>query len=240
MNMSFKGFRPIICVRAVRDRRRLRPDAGGEPGRGKEDWIVMFNGKDLTGWTPKSPSTTLATIFGTPSRRGRPAQGAFTTRQNFDGQFGHLFYKEPFSYYRWVVDTASIGSRRRESAWDLRTARHAAFARSAHHAARQTFPISIEGQLLGGNSDGKPRPPPTCCSPGTEIVYQHKLYKDMPEFELAHLRRRTMGARGIRGARSGTSPIRQRPAGARVRDAAVWRGVVDNFNTPPARRHAHR
>ena len=42
----------------------------------------------------------------------------------------------------------------------------------------QTFPISIEGQLLGGNSDGKPRPTANMCSPGTEIVYQGKLYKD--------------------------------------------------------------
>ncbi len=42
----------------------------------------------------------------------------------------------------------------------------------------QTFPISIEGQLLGGNSDGKPRPTANMCSPGTEIIYQGKLYKD--------------------------------------------------------------
>jgi enterochelin esterase family protein len=38
--------------------------------------------------------------------------------------------------------------------------------------------MSIEGQLLGGNSDGKPRPTANMCSPGTEIVYQGKLYKD--------------------------------------------------------------
>ena len=42
----------------------------------------------------------------------------------------------------------------------------------------QTFPISIEAQLLGGNSDGKPRPTANMCSPGTEIVYQGKLYPD--------------------------------------------------------------
>jgi enterochelin esterase family protein len=32
--------------------------------------------------------------------------------------------------------------------------------------------------LLGGNSDGKPRSTANMCSPGTEIVYQGKLYKD--------------------------------------------------------------
>ena len=36
----------------------------------------------------------------------------------------------------------------------------------------QTFPISIEAQFLGGNSDGKPRSTANMCSPGTEIVYQ--------------------------------------------------------------------
>ena len=40
----------------------------------------------------------------------------------------------------------------------------------------QNWPISIEFQLLAGLGDGKPRPTGNMCSPGTDIVYQGKVY----------------------------------------------------------------
>jgi hypothetical protein len=49
--------------------------------------------------------------------------------------------------------------------------------REAGHCAR-SFPISIEAQFLGGNSDGKPRSTVNMCSPGTDIVYQGTIYPD--------------------------------------------------------------
>ena len=39
----------------------------------------------------------------------------------------------------------------------------------------QSFPVSIEVQLLGGNGKDK-RPTCNMCSPGTNIVYKDKLY----------------------------------------------------------------
>ena len=40
----------------------------------------------------------------------------------------------------------------------------------------QDFPISIEVQLLGGLSDGKPRSTANLCTPGTNVVMNGKLH----------------------------------------------------------------
>jgi hypothetical protein len=40
----------------------------------------------------------------------------------------------------------------------------------------QDFPISIEVQLLGGLSDGKPRSTANLCTPGTNVVMDGKLH----------------------------------------------------------------
>jgi len=148
-----------------------------------EDWIVMFNGHDLTGWTPKITHHEVGDNYG---NTFRVEDGLLKVRydktkyRTFDGQFGHLFYKDPFSYYRLVVEYRFVGEQVPGGpAWALRNSGAMLHSPDPRTMPReQTFPISVEGQLLGGNSDGKPRPTANMCSPGTEIVYQGKLYKD--------------------------------------------------------------
>jgi hypothetical protein len=149
----------------------------------KEDWIVLFNGKDLTGWTPKITKHEYGDNY---ARTFRVENGLLEVRydkdkyKTFDGQFGHLFYKDPFSYYRLVVEYRFVGQQVPGGpAWALRNSGAMLHSPDPRTMPRdQTFPISIEGQLLGGNSDGKARPTANMCSPGTEIIYQGKLYKD--------------------------------------------------------------
>jgi hypothetical protein len=148
----------------------------------KEDWIVLFNGKDLKGWTPKISKHDLGENFG---NTFRVEDGLLKVRydkyRSFDAQFGHLFYKDPFSYYRLVVEYRFVGQQApgNPGAWALRNSGAMLHSPDPHTMPRdQDFPISIEGQLLGGNSDGKPRPTANMCSPGTEIIFQGKLYKD--------------------------------------------------------------
>jgi hypothetical protein len=153
------------------------------PDADKQDWIVMFNGKDLTGWTPKITKHEVGDNF---ANTFRVENGMLEVRYDkkkyptFDGQFGHLFYKDPFSYYRLVVEYRFVGEQVPGGpAWALRNSGAMLHSPDPRTMPRdQTFPISIEGQLLGGNSDGKPRSTANMCSPGTEIVYQGKLYKD--------------------------------------------------------------
>jgi hypothetical protein len=159
------------------------PAPVANPDADKQDWIVMFNGKDLTGWTPKIAKHEVGDNF---ANTFRVENGLLEVRYDkkkypdFDNQFGHLFYKDPFSYYRLVVEYRFVGEQVAGGpAWALRNSGAMLHSPDPRTMPRdQTFPISIEGQLLGGNSDGKPRSTANMCSPGTEIVYEGKLYKD--------------------------------------------------------------
>ena len=153
------------------------------PDADKQDWIVMFNGKDLTGWTPKIAKHEVGDNF---ANTFRVENGLLEVRYDkkkyptFDNQFGHLFYKDPFSYYRLVVEYRFVGEQVPGGPdWALRNSGAMLHSPDPRTMLRdQDFPISVEGQLLGGNSNGKPRSTANMCSPGTEIIYQGKLYKD--------------------------------------------------------------
>jgi enterochelin esterase family protein len=143
----------------------------------------MFNGKDLAGWTPKIAKHEVGDNF---ASTFRVENGLLEVRYDkkkyptFDNQFGHLFYKDPFSYYRLVVEYRFVGEQVPGGPdWALRNSGAMLHSPDPRTMPRdQDFPISIEGQLLGGNSNGKPRSTANMCSPGTEIIYQGKLYKD--------------------------------------------------------------
>jgi hypothetical protein len=166
---------PFIALGVQAQAPVINPDAD------KEDWQVLFNGKDLNGWTPKISKHELGDNFG---KTFRVENGLLEVRydkyKNFDGQFGHLFWKDPYSYYRIAVEYRFVGQQLAGGpSWALRNSGVMMHSPDPRTMPRdQDFPISIEGQLLGGNSDGKPRSTANMCSPGTEIVYQHKLYKD--------------------------------------------------------------
>ena len=207
------------------------------PDAAKEDWLVLFDGTDLKGWTPKITKHDLGDNFG---NTFRVEDGLLKVRydkyKSFDGQFGHLFWKDPYSYYKLVVEYRFLGQQApgNPGAWALRNSGAMLHAPDPRTMPRdQTFPISIEGQLLGGNSDGKPRPTANMCSPGTEIVYQGKLYPDhclnssSPTFDGEQWVRAEFEVHG-----SGT--ITHYVNGQKVLEYEMPQfggGVVDNFNT---------
>ena len=167
----------LTCVPAF-----AQQPAPANPDADKEDWIVLFNGRDLTGWTPKITKHELGDNFG---NTFRVEDGLLKVRYDqytsFDGQFGHLFYKDPFSYYRLRVEYRFVGQQApgNPGAWALRNSGVMMHSPDPRTMPRdQDFPISIEGQLLGGNSDGTQRPTANMCSPGTEIVYEGKPYPE--------------------------------------------------------------
>ena len=76
----------------------------------KENWIQLFNGKDLTGWTPKIRYEKL----GEDKRDTfRVVDGAikvsYENYDEFNQTFGHLFYKTPYSRYRLRVEYRFLG-----------------------------------------------------------------------------------------------------------------------------------
>jgi len=145
-----------------------------------EDWIQLFNGRDLTGWTPKITHHELGDNF---AKTFRVEDGLLKVRYDgykdgFQTQFGHLFYAKPYSYYRLRVEYRFVGKQVGEGQrWAERNSGIMFHSQAPQTMTKeQDFPISIEAQFLGGLSDGKPRPTLSMCSPGTEIVYNGELY----------------------------------------------------------------
>jgi len=137
-----------------------------------DDWIELFDGRTLDGWTPK--------IRGYPAGEDpldtfRVEDGAITVSYDkydaFDDRFGHLFYKTPYSHYRLRLEYRFVGEQAPGGeAWAWRNSGVMFHAQSPESMpAGQDFPISIEFQFLGGREDGEPRPTAAMCSPGTEV-----------------------------------------------------------------------
>lgn len=148
----------------------------------QEEWIQLFNGRDLSGWTPKIAKHEFGDNF---ANTFRVEDGLLKVRydgyKKFDEQFGHLFYKDPFSYYRLRIEYRFVGEQAAHGpgAWALRNSGVMLHSPDPRTMPRdQNFPISIEAQFLGGLSDGKPRSTANMCSPGTEIVYEGRIYPE--------------------------------------------------------------
>jgi hypothetical protein len=146
------------------------------PKADPKDWIQLFNGKDLTGWTPKFAHHELGENF---NDTFRVENGLLEVRYDkwpsFTDEFGHLFYKDPFSYYLLAAEYRFVGQQvktsRTDLAWAIRNNGLMILSPPPKTMLKdQDFPISIEVQLLGGLSDGKPRGTANLCTPGTNVV----------------------------------------------------------------------
>lgn len=145
----------------------------------EEDWIKLFNGKDLNDWIVKIHHHETGVNFG---NTFRAEDGIIKVRydqyDDFNDQFAHLYYKQPFSHYHLRLEYRFTGELQK-GAPDYTLLNSGVMFHSQDPAtmpAEQNWPISVEMQFLAGLDDGKPRPTGNMCSPGTEIVYQGKKY----------------------------------------------------------------
>jgi hypothetical protein len=141
------------------------------------EWVPLFNGKDLTGWTPKITKYLLGENFGDTFR---VEDGLLKVRYDkydqFDGKFGHLFYKDKFSHYVVRAEYRFVGEQCKGGpGWAIRNSGVMFHCQDPKTMRKdQEFPVSIEAQLLGGNGKDD-RPTMNVCSPGTHIVMGGKL-----------------------------------------------------------------
>jgi hypothetical protein len=143
-----------------------------------EEWISLFNGKDISNWFVKIQHHETGDNYG---NTFRVEDGIIKVRYDqydkFNEQFGHLYFKQPYSYYHLKFEYRFTGDWRKDapSYTELNSGvmYHSQDPRSM--PKEQDWPISIEMQLLAGLPDGKPRPTGNMCSPGTHIVYKGKL-----------------------------------------------------------------
>jgi hypothetical protein len=143
----------------------------------QEQWIQLFNGSDLEDWDIKFNKYPLNENY---RNTFRVEDGMLTVNydewDSIDGEFGHIFYNKPFSYYRLRIEYRVIGEQVAGGpGWAFKNSGamlHAQSAASMH--VDQPFPVSIEGQFLGGGEEGD-RPTANLCTPGTNVVMDGEL-----------------------------------------------------------------
>lgn len=152
--------------------------ACGGPQQKTEEWVPLFNGRDLDGWTVKITGYPLGENY---ANTFRVEDGLLKVRydgyEEFGGRFGHIFTDKPYSHYKLRVEYRFVGEQAPGGAtWAYRNSGamlHCQAPETMH--TDQDFPVSVEAQILGGDGTG-PRTTGNVCTPGTEIHIDGKPY----------------------------------------------------------------
>ena len=146
-------------------------------GTSEEEWISIFNGEDLNGWTIKmsgfNPDENHNNTF-------RVEDGimkvSYDLYESFDGEFGHIFYNTKlYKYklrlkYRFTGDQVPGGP-----GWAFRNSGVMLHCQEPFTMEiDQDFPVSIEAQFLGGDGTTE-RTTLNLCTPGTNVVMDDAL-----------------------------------------------------------------
>ena len=194
-NGSFTAFRTTLSLLALPLLLAACASTGTSAGMGQStviaarasvssapraDWVQMFNGQDLSGWDVKFAKHELNDNF---NNTFRVEDGLLKVRYDrwtaWNGEFGHIFYKQPYSYYLVAAEYRFVGNQvvgaGAPLAWALRNNGIMVMGQSAESMGlNQDFPISLEVQLLGGLGKGA-RSTANLCTPGTNVHFGDSL-----------------------------------------------------------------
>jgi len=159
-------FLGVCCLYSCKN---LQTERGSKKGK----WVKIFNGKNLDDWTIK--------IKGHPV--GENYKNTFVVEDGvmkvnydeyngtFNASYGHIFYNKEYSNYKMRMQYRFTGDQIKDGAgWATRNSGVMIHCESPENMGLdQSFPVSIEVQLLGGLGSGN-RPTANVCTPGTHIV----------------------------------------------------------------------
>ena len=173
---------------------------GGESNEKSSDpWIDLFNGRDLTGWTPKFSGHPLGeNLRNTFAVEDSLLIVSYEDWDSLSNVFGHLFYETPYSSYVLEAEYRFIGEQVAGGpGW--------AFANNglmlhcqdpSTMTLQQDFPLSLEFQFLGAGVDTgagagagaeagaeagagvESRPTGNLCTPGCHVVIDDEIITD--------------------------------------------------------------
>ncbi len=142
------------------------------------NWVPLFNGKDLKNWEVKIAGYKAGENFGNTFRvEDGKMKVSYDQYENFGVKYGHIFYKQKFSWYIIAVEYRFTGEQAKGGqGWATRNSGIMVHGQDpATMTKDQDFPISIEVQLLGGLGTGE-RSTANLCTPGTNVVMNGKLF----------------------------------------------------------------
>ena len=145
--------------------------------------MPLFNGKDLEGWTPKFADSPLGENPGNVFRvEDGSLKVSYQDSGKFTGEFGHLFYKTPYSHYRIRAEFRFTGDQQPGGpAWAFRNNGLMLHSQAPDTMTlEQKFPHSIEVQLSGADAQKNPktakRPMGCLFTPGTKVMRDGEEY----------------------------------------------------------------
>ena len=140
------------------------------------EWRALFNGRDLDGWVVKLAHHEVGDNY---AETFRVEDGAIAVRydkygDDFGARFGHLFFKEPFSWYVLALEYRIRGPQQKGGPSYARLNSGVMVHSQAPQSILkdQDWPISVEAQFLAGNQTTM-----NVCTPGTEIFMKGTMVK---------------------------------------------------------------
>lgn len=175
-NKLFKGLIPLLLMAIVIF---LSACTSSPENPDKEEWISLFDGTGMENWSPKFAGFALGENYNnTFVFKDSLLSVRYDVKDTFNGNFGHLYYKDKFSYYRLRAKYRFVGEQMTGGpGWAFRNNGLMLHCQDpASVGLEQDFPISLELQLLGGDGT-HPRPNANLCTPGTNVVMGDSLFR---------------------------------------------------------------
>jgi hypothetical protein len=144
-------------------------------------WLSLFNGHDLDGWTAKISGLEAGDNY---RNTFRVEQGllkvSYQQYDTFGDRFGSLFYNRPFAHYwlraqyRFSGDLAAGAPR-----WAFKNSGIQLHSQDPRSMSRQQqFPVSVEFDLVGGHAIGS-NPTGDVCHYGTLVSLAGARLKEL-------------------------------------------------------------
>lgn len=143
-------------------------------------WIPLFNGKDLSGWTPKFSKHPVGENFADTFRvEDGILKVSYDGYAKFDEQYGHLYSNVAYSRYILRMEYRFEGKMMADapSYVNLNSGVMIHSQSPLSMGFNQAFPVSLEYQFLADEGRG-PRPTGNVCTPGTNLEIDGKLVTD--------------------------------------------------------------
>lgn len=145
-----------------------------------DGWRSLFDGQSLDGWTPKIRGYPLGENYrDTFIVHDGAIRVSYDKYDDFGERFGHLFYEAPFEAYRLKLEYRFYAAPSADTPeWARYNSGVMIFAQDpATMAVEDSFPVSIEAQILGP-VQGASRTNGNVCSPGTHVVIDGVVVKE--------------------------------------------------------------
>lgn len=141
-----------------------------------QEWIPLFNGENLDGWTPKFSDHKLGENPGNVFRvQDGKLQVNYEDTEKFTHSFGHLYYKTPYSHYKLRGEFRFFGEQLKNAPeWAFRNNGFMLHCQTPESVGfDQDFPTSIEMQFWG-NREEMNRHMGNLYTPGTVVMLDGK------------------------------------------------------------------